>query len=77
VPAGNQPPSTIWLDQTITSINALASPGSDGRRYLVLEQVDPNAYGNLTFLDADNPDRATARTAYGFLFTDYLGRNQP
>ena len=38
---------------------------------------DPNSIGNLTVLDAENPDRASARTAYGFLFTDYLKREQP
>ncbi len=74
---GSQSHPTIWLDQTITSITALAAPSSDGHRYLVLGQSDPNQYGNLTLLDADHPDRATARTAYGFLFTNYLGRNQP
>ena len=40
-------------------------------------QDDPDAIGNLTFLDADQPDRATARTAYGFLFSNYLEREQP
>jgi hypothetical protein len=73
----SQASSTIPLDQTITSITALAAPSSDLRRYLVLEQVDPDMRGNVTFLDANNPDRATARTAYGFLFTDYLGRTAP
>jgi hypothetical protein len=72
-----QPSSTIPLDQTITSITALAAPSSDLRRYLVLEQLDPDMGGNVTFLDANNPDRATARTAYGFLFVDYLGRTAP
>jgi hypothetical protein len=46
-------------------------------RTLVLGHNDPTGCGNLTLLDARTPDRATARTAYGFLFTDYLGRNQP
>jgi hypothetical protein len=68
---------TIWLDQTITSITALAQASSDGRRYLVLQQSDPDGYGNLTFIDADTPDRTNARTAYGFLFANYLGRKQP
>ena len=69
--------NSIWLDQTITSIQALDQLSSDGIRYLVVGQSDPNQIGNLTFLDADNPDRATARTAYGFLFSDYLERGQP
>lgn len=71
---GSQTP-TVWLDQTITSITPLSD--ADGVRYLVLGHHDPTGYGNLTLLDARAPDRATARTAYGFLFTDYLGRNQP
>ncbi len=66
---------TVWLDQTIASITPLSD--ADGVRYLVLGHNDPTGYGNLTLLDARAPDRATARTAYGFLFTDYLGRNQP
>ncbi len=68
---------TVWLDQTISSITALPKPSSDGRRYLVLENPDPNTYGNLTILDADKPERATARGARGFLFTNYLGRTAP
>ncbi len=75
VPRG-QPSTSIWLDETIASITPLFNPSSDGIRYLVLEQT-PNAYGNLTFVNADNPDRATARTARGFLFASYLGRTAP
>jgi len=66
---------TVWLDQTIVSITPLSD--AQGVRYLVLGHNDPTGYGNLTLLDARSPDRSTARTAYGFLFTDYLGRNQP
>jgi hypothetical protein len=75
--SGSQTNPTVWLDQTISSITALAKPSSDGRRHLVLENPDPNTYGNLTLLDADNPDRATARSARGFLFTNTLGRTAP
>ena len=67
----------VWLDQNITSIQALDQASADGHRYLVVGQSDPNQIGNLTFLDADHPDRATARTAYGFLFSNYLERGQP
>jgi len=70
-------PSFVWLDQNITSIQALDAKSSDGHRYLVVGQSDPDNIGNLTFLDADKPDRATARTAYGFLFSNYLERGQP
>jgi hypothetical protein len=69
--------SVVSLDQTITSIQALEQASADGHRYLVVGQSDPNQIGNLTFLDADNPDRPTARTAYGFLFSNYLERGQP
>jgi hypothetical protein len=75
--SNSQTHPTVWLDQAIVSITALAKPSSDNRRYLVLESSDPNTYGNLTFLDADNPERATARSARGFLFADYLGRTAP
>ncbi len=71
-------PTSLWLDQNITSIQALDQPSTvGGPRYLVVGQDDPDAIGNLTFLDADQPDRATARTAYGFLFSNYLERAQP
>jgi hypothetical protein len=69
--------SPIWLDQTITGIQALAQPSSDKVRHLVVSHDDPDGIGNLTFLDADKPDRATARTAYGFLLSNYLERGQP
>jgi len=70
-------PSFVWLDQNVTAIHALAAQSADSHRYLVVEQSDPDSIGNLTFLDADKPDRATARTAYGFLFSNYLERGQP
>jgi hypothetical protein len=70
-------PTALWLDQSITSIQALGTKSSDGHRYLVVGQSDPSGMGNLTFLDADHPDRPTARTAYGFLFSNYLERVQP
>lgn len=69
-------PDTIWLDQTIESITPLEQASGD-TRYLVLEHQDLVDGGNLTFLDADRPSRATARTAYGFLFANYLGRTRP
>jgi hypothetical protein len=77
--ASKNNPTTIWLDQTIRSITALTKPSANGTRYLVLEHnpSSQDPYGDLTFVDADNPERATARTAYGFLLTDYLGRTQP
>jgi hypothetical protein len=67
----------VSLDQAIVSIDPLAAPSADGHRYLVLGHDDPRAVGNVTVLDADTPDRATARTAYGFLLTDYFEGEQP
>ena len=67
----------VWLDQGIGGIQALAKPGPDSTRYLVVSQPDPDNVGNITFVNADVPDRATARTAYGFLYTNYLLRAQP
>lgn len=69
------------LDQDITSIVPLATSSterkSDLTRYLVVGHNDPDGIGNLTILDAENPDRANARTAYGFLLSNYLEREQP
>jgi hypothetical protein len=69
-----------WLDQNVTGIVPLAQPSteqtSDTTRYLVVEHSDPYAVGNLTILDAETPDRATARAAYGFLLSNYLEREQ-
>jgi hypothetical protein len=67
----------VWLDQSIADVLPLGQASSDKHRYLVVDQNDPNSVGNVTFLDADNPDRTTARTAYGFLLTNYLERGNP
>ena len=64
-----------WLDQPISAIVPLARP--DTPRYLVVTHADPYALGNLTILDAEKPDRTQARTAYGFLLSNYLEREQP
>lgn len=67
----------LWLDQSVASITALGKASVDGRRYLVVGHPDPDDIGNITFVDADAPSRASARTAYGFLYTNYLERAQP
>jgi hypothetical protein len=67
----------VWLDQGISGIQALAGTGLDQPRYLVVSHADPDNVGNITFVNANTPDRATARTAYGFLYTNYLLRAQP
>ena len=73
--------SETWLDQNIFRIVPLAVSSTerigDPTRYLVIGHDDPNGIGNLTVLDAENPDRASARTAYGFLLSNYLEREQP
>jgi hypothetical protein len=70
-----------WLDQTITGIVPLAQSStertSDTTRYLVVNHYDQDGIGNLTILDAETPDRAKARTANGFLLSNYLEREQP
>ena len=75
-----QPPLVIgetWLDQNITGILPLGQASSDTHRYVFVEQSDPDGIGNVTVLDADAPDHNSARTAYGFLLTDFLKRGEP
>ena len=67
----------VLVDQPIASISPLASKSADGKRYVVLEMQDPMSLGYLTVLNADQPDRKGARSAYGFLLTDYFERGQP
>jgi hypothetical protein len=67
----------VWLDQGIGGIQALPGTGAGSPRYLVVSHPDPDNVGNITFVNANAPDRATARTAYGFLYTNYLKRAQP
>jgi hypothetical protein len=67
----------VLLDQPIASISPLANKSADGKRYVVLEMQDPMKLGYLTVLNADQPDRKGARSAYGFLLTDYFQRGQP
>ena len=67
----------VLVDQPIASISPLASKSADGKRYVVLEMQDPMNLGYLTVLNADQPDRKGARSAYGFLLTDYFERGQP
>jgi hypothetical protein len=70
-------PAEVWLDQAITSIIPLPLPSSDGKRYLIIGHNDPSNIGNITVLDADTPSRESARTAHGFLLSNYLERGQP
>ena len=67
----------VWLDQAISGIQALAKASPGAPRYLVVSHPDADNLGNITFVNADVPDRASARTAYGFLYTNYLERAQP
>jgi hypothetical protein len=67
----------VIVDRTIANILPLAKKSTDGKRYLVLEMADPMNVGYVTVLDADQPDRKGARSAYGFLLTDNFQRGQP
>jgi hypothetical protein len=40
-------------------------------------QDHAHSAGYLTVIDADDPDRATARSIQGFLYTDLLQRDVP
>jgi hypothetical protein len=66
-------PGEVRLDAPLTAILPLPR-GADGKnRLVVVHGGDPA--GALTVLDADKPDRATARTIQGFLLQDLLERN--
>jgi hypothetical protein len=74
--------SETWLDQFIETISPLpaasaAPAGGTPTRFMIVGHEDPNGIGNLTILDADHPNRANARAAYGFLLTNYLERKLP
>jgi hypothetical protein len=59
----------VRLDLGITRILPL-SPSADGKRYLVVEHAQDG--GALTVLDAARPERSTARSLVGFLYTGLL-----
>jgi hypothetical protein len=64
----------VRLDLTIESVLPLAA-AADGKRYVVVDHAHPA--GGLTVLDAAAPDRTTARSLVGFLYTNILEREAP
>jgi hypothetical protein len=73
VTLGSLSPGEVRLDAPVTSVLPVPHP-TDGHPRVVA--VHPSAVGSLTVLDADQPERATARAAYGFLLTNLLDRPQ-
>jgi hypothetical protein len=66
-------PGEVRLDDPVAAVLPVPHP-SDGRPRVVV--VHPSTAGSLTVLDADHPDRASARTVAGFLLTDLLDREE-
>jgi hypothetical protein len=64
-------PGEVRLDAPIQALFPLP-PGRDGKSRLVVTHA--SAAGHYTVLDADKPERATARSAHGFLLADLLER---
>jgi hypothetical protein len=67
-------PGEVRLDDKVAAVLPVPHPG-DGHPLVVV--VHPSPLGSLTVLDADTPDRATARALQGFLLTDLLDREDP
>lgn len=65
-------PGEVRLDAPATAILPL-SRAADGKSRLVVAHGN-HPGGHLTILDADNPERATARSIQGFLLRDLLER---
>jgi hypothetical protein len=64
----------VRLDAPVRGVLPL-EPGKDGRSHVVVDH--PAAGGHLTVLDAEKPERATARSLVGFLFADLFERRVP
>jgi hypothetical protein len=64
-------PGEVRLDEPVATLLAVPRPG-DGRPRMVAVHAAPT--GSLTVLDAERPDRATARAVRGFLLTDLFDR---
>ncbi len=64
----------VRLDAPVEAVFPLEK-SKDGHSRLVV--VHPGVAGDVTILDAEVPDRATARSARGFLTTDLLQRGAP
>lgn len=64
----------VRLDATARAVLPLGA-GRDGKRRVVVDH--DHSGGRITVIDADNPSRATARSATGFLYTNLLERRVP
>jgi hypothetical protein len=64
----------VRLDAGVRQVLPL-DRGKDGRTRVVVDH--PGAGGRLTVLDADKPERVTARSLAGFLYTDLARREAP
>jgi hypothetical protein len=64
----------VRLDAPVQTIFPLA-PSPDGKRRVVIDHR--HSGGRITVLDADDPQRATARGVSGFLYVDLLQRRVP
>jgi hypothetical protein len=67
-------PGEVRLDAPVRSVLAL-DPDRNGRTWVVVDHQHPG--GSLTVLDAARPERATARSSIGFLYTHLLDRDVP
>jgi hypothetical protein len=64
----------IRLDAPVQAIFPLGT-SKDGKHRVVIDHKQSG--GRITVLDADDPQRATARSVGGFLYTDILQRRVP
>jgi hypothetical protein len=64
----------VRLDAPVQAIFPLG-PSPDGKRRVVIDHQ--HSGGRITVLDADDPQRATARGVSGFLYVDLLQRRVP
>ena len=66
--------SEVRLDLPAQAVLPLQR-SADGKRFVVVDHIWPG--GGITVLDADNPERETARSLLGFLYTDFFDRSRP
>jgi hypothetical protein len=64
----------VRVDMPVNAVLPLA-PSAGGRRYVVLDHARDG--GAITVVDADKPERQTARSLIGFLHTNLLDRSRP
>jgi hypothetical protein len=70
---GSLAPGEVRLDAPITAVLPLPRAADGKTRVVAVHGANPA--GAITVLDADKPDRATARVIEGFLLQDLLERN--